>query len=320
MANNSALNHSATIGDNSFSSCSSFLTVDMKKQLPPTAAPYAITLITVNAIMTPFIIYINLLVLWTICKNRRLRSASYNVLLAGLAFNDLFVGLVVQPIFLSYRVTTLLRSSLQCPMTFAYAGALMFFTSWSLNTLMIISLERYLSIHFPLSFNAVVTNKKVIVGTALLWVCVPISMLLVVLLGLDYSVRKVFVVLVFGSNVVVTVFATVKVQRAAHQQRRSIAAQQATVQGEEARKISECKRAFTTGIVVITTVGLYCPLIAVFIVVGIKGDQLTSEFKVISATAGATFVHMQSFINPLILSLRLSYIWEGVRKNLCCCK
>lgn len=291
--------------------------MDMNTVSKRSVAPYAISFLSIDAIATPFIIYINILVIWTIVEDQRLRTVGYNVLLAALALTDLLVGLVVQPYTVVYRVCLLEMCSHACSMTIIFGMLLMFFCNWSLNTLMIISLERHIAIHYPLSYHAVIDNKKVIVTAFMTWLLVPFSTLLFVrLTDNHYSVRKVLVVSIFAANVLVTIFTTIRVQLTAHQQRRSVAAQQAAaLQSEMAEKIKEGKRALAVGMVVIATVGLYCPLIIAFTVLGIKGKELSSQFKYISITAGATLLRLQSLINPLILSLRLSQIRDGVKRK-----
>ena len=56
-----------------------------------------------NAILSPFAVAANFLMVFIICKTSSLHSPS-NLLLACLAISDIFVGLVLQPSYVAYRL------------------------------------------------------------------------------------------------------------------------------------------------------------------------------------------------------------------------
>jgi hypothetical protein len=124
---------------------------------------------------------------------------------------------------------------------------------------------------------------------------------------------------VFGLGVVITFFCLIKVNLTAYRQMKAINAQQAAVQQTDQNRIKEYKRTFTLGLLAIASVLLYCPSLVIKSIGVTKGKEWNDDFKYTSQQIWLTFVHIQSLINPLILSLRLSYIRAGVIKKLCWC-
>jgi ABC-type Fe3+ transport system permease subunit len=122
---------------------------------------------------------------------------------------------------------------------------------------------------------------------------------------------------VFGVSVVVIVFCFTKVSRIAYRQMKAISVQQAAVQGPNQNKIKEYKRTFALGVVLLASVLLYCPLLIVKIIALTKGKEWNADFKYTAQSYVVAFTHLQSLVNPLILSLRLSYIRACVIKKLC---
>jgi len=123
----------------------------------------------------------NVLILISLCRAPQfLRQPSYFLLL-NLAFADLCVGFVAEPLYLIYKISYLLDpfSILSC-----YAGVVFnffsyFLTSLSLWTAAAISLDRLLALLLHMKYSAIVTKRKIIV-------------LIVVLLVLSFAFASMF--------------------------------------------------------------------------------------------------------------------------------
>jgi hypothetical protein len=103
----------------------------------------------------------------------------------------------------------------------------------------------------------------------------------------------------------------------ARRQMRSIAALHASVNQTELRnKLEERKKTVTLSIVVIGSVVLYCPFVTFKIISLIKDTD--SNTKYLFEPIAMTCIHLQSILNPLIVSLRLTKIRAGVLKKLRC--
>jgi len=66
---------------------------------------------------------------------------------------------------------------------------------------------------------------------------------------------------------------------------------------------------------VIATFVCYSPLIITAIIETVKGKDVTEDFKFIAQAISVTFINLQSLVNPLIVSLRMSRIRTSVGKK-----
>ena len=104
----------------------------------------------------------NILVLSAIQKCESLRSSS-KALLFSLAMTDLFVGIIVLPLFIAYQLTIILEmSTYYCVIVVSYVRTSAFISSTSLFTIVTISVERYLAFRLRLRYRAVVKFKRVV--------------------------------------------------------------------------------------------------------------------------------------------------------------
>lgn len=105
----------------------------------------------------------NMLVLTAILTSSFLRSSSSMILLCGLAVSDLAVGLIVQPVFIAQNLAPNdFIDTLYEMMATALCGI-------SLNTMVLISVDRVLAFQFHMSYSTVVTSPRVIVTMILSW-------------------------------------------------------------------------------------------------------------------------------------------------------
>lgn len=132
-------------------------------------SPYVINCVIMSVLSVTAVIG-NVLILVSLCRAPQfLRQPSY-FLLVNLAFADLCVGFVAEPLYLMYKISYLLNplSILSC-----YAGVVFNFfsyllTSLSLWTAAAISLDRLLALLLHMKYSAVVTRWRVVILIAVL--------------------------------------------------------------------------------------------------------------------------------------------------------
>ena len=142
--------------------------------------PYVVNCV-IMSVLSGTAVLGNVLILISLCRAPQfLRQPSYFLLL-NLAFADLCVGFVAEPLYLIYKISYLLNpfSILSC-----YAGVVFnffsyFLTSLSLWTAAAISLDRLLALLLHMKYSAIVTKRKII-------------MLIVVLLVLSFAFASMF--------------------------------------------------------------------------------------------------------------------------------
>lgn len=288
---------------------------------PPTVAPVWIAISIINGLTSPVIFFTNLLVVWTVLENKRLRGTSYNILIAILAFSDLLVGLAIQPVFVSLIVCLLLDCTSICQLTIAFYMLSSIWCGWSLATLAVISVERYLAIEHPLYYTSTVIIQKILIATAVSGT-IMILTVLVFRLQLDesYEVRQIPVAINVSICCLIIIFCVGKVYHTVRCQTRAITAQKAAVsqqeQTEKAKtRLKELRRYFTLGIIFFASIVLYLPALLTKIIGASLGKDSTLDFKYISQFIWITCIYLQSLVNPLIVSLRLSHIRRGVLKK-----
>ena len=111
---------------------------------------YAIlaALIVIHAMTCPFTILLNLLVMIAVKTKARLQSVS-NMALAGLALNDVMVGLVVQPLFIA-QIWNIIQGETTASACSIQIASKLFNSLFCLSSIVHLSLitaDRYIAIH-----------------------------------------------------------------------------------------------------------------------------------------------------------------------------
>ncbi|KAM7394015.1 hypothetical protein PAMP_020844 [Pampus punctatissimus] len=111
---------------------------------------------------------LNLLVIISISHFRQLHSPT-NLILLSLAISDLLVGLLVMPLLTVHFIETCwLLGDLMCGLTYIMNFT---FTSASVGNMVLISIDRYIAICYPLHYPNKVTRSRVEVCVCLCWAC-----------------------------------------------------------------------------------------------------------------------------------------------------
>ena len=124
------------------------------------------TIIVINCILNAPLMLIsiigNTLVLAAMLKTPSLRSPS-NILLCALAVSDLIVGLVVQPVYIPAKLTPngSLLKVLYIMVATACGGSIFLMT--------LISVDRFLALHYHMRYPNLMTARRAICTSVLLW-------------------------------------------------------------------------------------------------------------------------------------------------------
>ncbi|XP_078357014.1 melanocortin receptor 5-like [Oculina patagonica] len=115
-----------------------------------------------NLIISVSSILGNILILFALRKCQSLHSPS-KALLCSLALTDLFVGLVVRPLFISYYLMIILEMpTYYCVIAITYARTSTFIAAVSLETIATIAVDRYLAFHLRLRYRELVKFRRVV--------------------------------------------------------------------------------------------------------------------------------------------------------------
>lgn len=129
-----------------------------------------IVLCAINVISSVIATITNTLVMTAIWKTPSLHESS-SVMLFFLAVTDLSVGLLVQPCYVTYLVSVLVKDHNIYDVMFLIKKRLSSLLSlMSMMTVAAISVERYLTLALHLRYDALVTSRRCIVACLSLWV------------------------------------------------------------------------------------------------------------------------------------------------------
>ena len=127
-----------------------------------------VALIVINLLTVLLTILLNALVIVAVATRRQLQSTS-NVLVAWLAGVDLLNGLVIQNIEIALDLTRILSDGPYCGLEKACVVAVIGLGFLTLCNLVLISIDRYISIKHPLRYTTIVTKKRLKTSLILVW-------------------------------------------------------------------------------------------------------------------------------------------------------
>ena len=122
-----------------------------------------------NAFFAVLAILGNSVIITAFYRSESLRTPS-NLLLLGLSFCDLFVGLVTQPLFVAETALVAANSGVACTFKDLYVIFLFLFSSASMLHVCLISVERSIAIVHPFKHHRFITKKKVLVVFVVFWI------------------------------------------------------------------------------------------------------------------------------------------------------
>lgn len=135
------------------------------------SSQWYIFLCSANVVLSIFAIVGNAVILLALHQCRSIYPPT-KALFYSLAFSDLGVGMIAQPLQVAAGVATLQGDlNLFCSVQPFYAAVAYYFCSVSFVTMTAISIERYLALRLGMSCRIVVTVKKVTLTLVFVWMC-----------------------------------------------------------------------------------------------------------------------------------------------------
>uniref|UniRef100_A0A3B5AJI8 G-protein coupled receptors family 1 profile domain-containing protein n=1 Tax=Stegastes partitus TaxID=144197 RepID=A0A3B5AJI8_9TELE len=253
---------------------------------------------------------LNLLVIISISHFRQLHTPS-NILLLSLAVSDFFVGLLMFSQVMLIEGCWYL-SDLICVL---YYVSNVIASSAAIGTMVLISVDRYVAICYPLHYSTKVTPKKARICVSLCWIfsLIFVGMLLrdnlrqpgrynscagecVVAANFIEQVADLILTFVIPITVIIVLYVRVFVVALsqARAMRSHIAAVSLQCPGKAAVRKSELKAATTLGVVVVAFLLCLCPYFCVTLT---ADDTL---FNTSSAAIVICLFYFNSCLNPII--------------------
>jgi len=257
-----------------------------------------------NALFMLSTVLENSLVLTAILRTPSLRSSSITFL-CSLAVSDLFVGLVVQPVYIAYQLTESV-TVFQVLSIMAGCGC-----GFSLLLMTAITVDRFLALHYHMQYPNLMTARRAFSISVSLWI---ISVLLSLSTFWKMEAYHFAAAVSIATCLLLCSAYYFRIYRIVKRHQFQIHVQQIAV-GNHAENISQtvlrsAKNAKSTFIYYIIMVLCYTPLFISMSMLAISPDRWT-----ITWTLADTAAFMNSSINPLLYCWRLREVRKAVVKT-----
>ena len=270
-----------------------------------TSGVYSVLAITtaLNIFTFPFAILLNTLVIVAVKTKRHLRTKS-NISLACLATTDFAVGLIAQPLAITFFILFLIGSSPQTMTRIVVCVSSAVGETCiaaSLLHLLLMSGERYLAIKHPFAYeNGLVTEARIIMASGMAWMCAAI------VYGIKTSILREIGVFFISAVISTVIYCHVVIYKEVRRNTQQIIANQVSLAVKE--KLLKNKKAFNTTVVIVLTLFLcYIPTCVWLIVLISLDGENSSDVGHITYFPITFLVLLNSSINPLIYTARIRH-------------
>ena len=239
----------------------------------------------------------NLLVLVTIGRSPHLHSPS-NTLLFGLALSDLCVGLVSEPLTVSFQIVLFKNSSkiTSCTLVNTLSLTSTFLTAVTLLTVTAMSVDRYLAIYLHLRYEQLVTEKRARKVILCLWFISSVPLVIMVFHSMTSYLVMTFAVTVC---LIIITFAWIKIYQVVRHHQLQIQDQMA-VASQSFNMARFRNSAINTMLVLVIVLVCYIPYLVSKICLIVN----LNRFSVVFFEISLTLVLLNSSLNPLV------YFWR----------
>ena len=258
-----------------------------------------ISIIVINTPFAIFAVLSNLLIVITIGKSQELRVPA-NILLGSLAVTDLLVGLITQPLFITWRLmlhypsticnSEVVHSLYECFLHLCAGGSFL--------SLAYLSTDRFLAVSKPLHYRANVTTSQAARNMVILWLA-WIGIVVLRYSGIDEETNQTITSVIAGTLVIYLVAAQIALIVSV--KRNSIHDLLSEGNATVIASKREARIALTIVYIFLALLVFLLPAVVVQIVLGFTSSNKSKTELNLAISA----LLINSSVNPLI------YFWRG---------
>ena len=252
-------------------------------------------------------------------RSRCLQTGHY-VFLISLSTVDLFTGIVVTPITAASFIF-LMYEKYNCILLNVWLISFHAVCMISLNTVAMISIEKYLAIMHTLYHQRVVTNRKLVIVALVVWIYGVTFSSVSHLIGLSYPEIMKSTTLYASFSGITTYVAIFYCYGKTYQEIRRVKrriALENTFQNDHTAVREGSKAAKTTAIIIGALTLCYIPLITVYILSGQREKlKIPGKLEAFVIRFGTVVVLFNSTLNPLIYYIRMSLVRREFKRIFC---
>ena len=241
----------------------------------------------------------NTLILSAILRTPSLRSPS-TIFMCSLAFSDLLVGIIVQPVYIAYELKQ------EPPLTFAIKVLFIFTGVVSLCTMTAISVDRFMALQFHLRYQCLMTEMRAMYTSLSLWL---FGILLSFITLWNKTIMFAFLAVGIAICIFISTFSYTRIYLIVRQHQFQIRAQQQVLR-VPMNMVRTKRSAISTFIYYICMILCYTPMFSFMSIVAIR----PSLSGLMVWKVGNTFVFMNSSINPILFCWRVRELRRAVLK------
>lgn len=271
-------------------------------------------LLCINALLSLFGTAANVLIITSYFRNRQLQTIQ-NFIFLVLAFNDLIVTALVQPLFIIGNLSGILGlqdclfSDLRILISFFCIGL-------SMQTITILSLQSFIFLAFPYRCQTILTKSRLKIAVGACWVVVLFVTIVASVVGRPGIVIGGGLVIIAISLFIVTL-TWIWTYRLVCRHRKTIRVQQTPSNYRPVPSRKVCRSAFTAFIIILSLFICYLPAIAVltYRAKSVSSSNVEHRYFLLQGI-GFTFLYANSLVNPCLVFWRSS-VFRKTAMNLC---
>ena len=269
-----------------------------------------IAVIVLNSVFALTATLQNIPVIYAIIRTPTLHSPP-NILLCSLASTDFLVGCIIQPLYIAHNALLLDGKPFSCELWMAKESLLLLFMYVSISTLVMISTERWLALHYHLRYRQIVTVPRTLMAIGGTWFWSVMS-IIAWPLGLDMYIFTSLGLSVIAIAALLLVFTYIKIFLILRRHRALIETQ-AKLHPPSVNIRKHRKSSATMLYVVVLFFIFYAPTFYAMIHYLGAGSTRSSTEQTILWEVAKTVALINASANPLMYYWRMREIRRAVR-------